>query len=178
MRGAVVLAAILPMALLGCGNNTRSTLPIACVQPTLVSQGADLTRYAQGAGRDLTAVEFDARLAGLNGSCAPGRGERSIVMSLTAEFSVERGPAATSRIVRLPWFVAVVDAQTETILNEVRFVDQMSFERNETRQTGASEPVQLVLPVGDGRRMQDYRIMVSFQLTPEELAENRRRGPR
>ena len=36
----------------------------------------------------------------------------------------------------------------------------------------------LSLPVGETRRVQDYRILVSFELTPDDLALNRRRGPR
>ena len=150
---------------------------MACPTPGILGDGADLTRHRPGPVQDLTSLEFDARLVGLNGSCRPGRGDRSIEMSLAPSFTVERGPAAEGRVVDLPWFVAVLGPGDE-VLSRQGFVDRIAFGRNETRGTGSGEPVSLSLPVGEGRRATEYRILVSFQLTPEDLALNRRRGPR
>ena len=38
----------------------------------------------------------------------------------------------------------------------------------------SGEPVDFRFPVGAGREASDYAIYVSFRLTPEELATNRR----
>ncbi len=176
MRVGVVLAAMAIASLAGCGSGP-ATLPVACPNPGILADGADLTRYRPGPIQDLTTLEFDARLAGLNGSCTAGRGNRSVEVSLTASFSVERGAAARGRVVELPWFVAVLSPDGQ-ILDKQGFVERVSFGRNETRTAGTSSPVTLSLPVGEERRAQDYRILVSFELTPEDLALNRRRGPR
>jgi hypothetical protein len=177
MRVRFVLAAVLAASLAGCGSSGPAPLPVACPNPGLLADGADLTRYRPGPVRDLTTLEFDARLAGINGSCRPGRGDRSIDITLTTSFSVERGAAAQGRTVDLPWFVAVVGPDEQVLSRQV-FVERVAFGRNETRTTGSSEPVNLSLPVGEDRRARDYRIFVSFELTPEDLALNRRRGPR
>ena len=176
MRERFVLAAMAAGALAGCG--APSTLPIACPTPGILAEGADLTRYRPGGTRDLTTLEWDARLAGLGGGCNPGRGNRSVDVTLAARFTVERGPGAEGRVVELPWFVAVVDRKTEAILSRQSFLERVGFARNETRTSGESEPVTVSLPVGEERRAQDYRILVSFQLSEEDLALNRRRGPR
>ena len=42
----------------------------------------------------------------------------------------------------------------------------------------ASEAVELVLPVSQARRATDYQVVVGFLLNEQELAANRRRGPR
>ncbi|TCZ64444.1 hypothetical protein [Roseicella aquatilis] len=173
-----VLAAAAPLVLAGCGNATNQRLPLACPKPGILAEGADLTRYRPGQVRDLTTLEWDARLAGVGGGCNPGSKNRSIDVQLSARFTVERGVRAEGRSVDLPWFVAVVDNTTEQVLSRKSFVDTVSFAPNEVRTTAESEPVKLSLPVGENRRGTDYRIYISFELTPEDLALNRRRGPR
>lgn len=184
MRVRVVLkASVLPLMVTlllgGCGAaGTGTRLPTACPTPGLLASGADLTRHRPGPVQDLTTLEYDAKLTGLGGSCSAGRDDRSIEMQLTASFSVERGAAAEGRTVDMPWFVAVIDRRDERILNRQVFVERAGFARNETRTSITSAPITLSLPVGEARRAADYRILVSFMLSEEDLALNRRRGPR
>jgi hypothetical protein len=153
-------------------------LPVACPRPGILADGADLTRWRPGPVRDLTTLVFDARLTGLSGSCRPGRRDRSLEVTLTPFFVVERGVADSgARGAELPWFVAVV-GPGEEVLQRRSFVERIAFNRGETRATAEGDPVRLSLPVGEDRRATDYRIFVSFELTPEEVAVNRRRGPR
>jgi len=177
MRLRLVLGVVLPALLSACGG-TPSRLPVACPTPGLLSDGADLTRYRPGPVRDLTTLDWDARLSGLNGGCDRGRNNQTIEMKLTVGFVVERGAGTEGRVVDLPWFVAVVDTRTDQVLTRRSFVERVSFARNETRISGQSEQVSLSLPVGETKRAQDYKILVSFELTADDLALNRRRGPR
>jgi hypothetical protein len=182
MRGGILVAALAAAALpaaLGACSGGEALAPIACPTPSIPSDAADLTRYRPGPVRDLTTLEFDAQMTGLQGGCRPGRDGRSIDLTLTLGFGVDRGAAAQGRAVELPWTVAVVDGRTEEPLGRPRrFVDTFVFAPNETRSAGSGQPVTISLPVGGERRAQDYRILVFFQLTEEELALNRRRGPR
>ena len=66
----------------------------------------------------------------------------------------------------------------EEILQRQSFVERLAFNRGETRATGEGGPIRLSLPVSEERRATDYRILVSFELTPDDVAVNRRRGPR
>lgn len=176
---AVALPALAALLLQGCGGaGTATRLPTACTMPGLLAEGADLTRYRPGPVQDLTTLEFDAKLTGLNGSCAAGRDDRSIEMQLTAGFSVERGAGSEGRSVEMPWFVAVLDRRNDRILSRQVFVERAGFARNETRASITSAPVSISLPVGEARQAGDYRILVSFLLSEEDLALNRRRGPR
>lgn len=181
MRVRLVLAAALAgltPAACGGGRDRGTALPVACPRPGILADGADLTRWRPGRVQDLTTLVFDARITGLNGSCRPGRGDRSLEVMLTPSFAVERGPAGSGeRAAELPWFVAVVGPGDE-ILQRQTFVERVPFNRGEPRTAGEAEPVRLSLPVGEERRATDYRILVSFALTAEELAANRRRGPR
>jgi hypothetical protein len=177
LAAAAALVALLPAGC-GSGGDRGPALPVACPRPGILADGADLTRWQPGPVRDLTTLIFDARLTGLNGSCRPGRRDRSLEVTLTATFAVERGAAGSgARVAELPWFIAVV-GPGEEILQRQSFVERLAFNRGETRAAGETEPVRLSLPVGEERRATDYRIFVSFELTPEDVAVNRRRGPR
>ncbi len=179
LRGRAAVAAM-PLLLAACGGGGGATAPIACPTPGILADASDLTRHAPGAAvRDLTTLDFDARLTGLEGGCELARRGRGIEMSLTARFTVDRGAAARSRTVEIPWSVAVLDARTNEPLGRPQgFLDRIEFGPNETRAAVASQPVSILLPVGPERGAMDYRVLVFFQLTPEELEMNRRRGPR
>ena len=175
--GAVGMAAAL-VAVAACSGGSGN-VPMACPTPSIPSDAADLTRYRPGVVHDLTTLVFDARMTGLQGGCRPARGGNALDMSLSANFAVERGAAAIGRTAELPWKIAVLDGRTDEPLGRPqRFLDQVVFGPNETRAEVTSQSVTITLPVSEQRRIQDYRILVFFQLTEEELALNRRRGPR
>jgi hypothetical protein len=173
-------AAVAALVAAACSGAGPGAAPIACPTPGILADAADLTRYAPGATvRDLTTLEFDARLTGLSGGCrVAGRG-RGVEMTLNAQFVVDRGPASFTRSLDLPWSIAVLDARTnEPIDRPQRLVDQIRFGPNETRAAVTSQGVSILLPVSENRRVNDYRVLVFLQLTEDELAVNRRRGPR
>lgn len=181
-KGRALLGAVaaLGLGLAACGDSSRPIAPIACPQPGIPADAADLTRYLQGAPvRDLTTLVFDARLTGLQGNCRPARRGEGLELSVTPRFTVDRGAAARGRTVDVPWSVAVLDRRTDEPLGPPRhFLDTIIFNPNETRTIVNGQSVQILLPVSEARGVQDYRILVYLQLAEDELALNRRRGPR
>nr|WP_314072445.1 hypothetical protein [uncultured Roseococcus sp.] len=150
---------------------------MSCPSLTLPADLADLTRYRPGSPPDLSSVVLDARVTGVDASCRRGRRDQSVDATISMRFQIDRGPAAPSRAVQLPWFIALLDADNN-VINRQSFVLPAQFGVNTTRAAVGSRPVEISFPVNQQRRAQDYRIMVGFQLTEEELAQNRRRGPR
>jgi hypothetical protein len=114
----------------------------------------------------------------IEGACVRGRRDRSVVARVAPRFSVERGPAAETRVVELPWYLAVIESGTDRIVSRATFRLPAAFPANTPRMDVRSSQIEIEFPVSEGRRVQDYRIMVGFMLTQEELALNRRRGPR
>lgn len=167
------------LALAAACSGSEDLAPIACPRPSIPADAADLTRHRPGPVRDLTTLEFDARLNGLSGGCRVGRRAESIDLQITPSFVVDRGPAAQGRAVEIPWTVAVLDeASNEPLGRPQRFRTTVVFGPNETRASVEGQSVTVSLPVTGGRRATDYRVLVFLQLTEEELAMNRRRGPR
>jgi hypothetical protein len=176
MRLGIILAAALTLA--GCGGTRIEDLLIACPELSLPADTADLTRYRPDGPPDLSAMIMDARVVAIEGSCVRGRRDRSVVARVAPRFSVERGPAAETRVVELPWYLAVIESGTDRIVSRATFRLPAAFPANTPRMDVRSSQIEIEFPVSEGRRVQDYRIMVGFMLTQEELALNRRRGPR
>ena len=169
---------VLPIVLAACGFDTRDLPPASCPRITILQEGADLTRFRPGAGQDLSAMVADARIAGLDARCAHGRGGRSVEVTVVVNFEVERGPASSGGAVVIPWTLAVTRADTEAPVERRRAEFGVSFPANVTRTRTSSNPINMTFPTTDGRRVTDYNVRVYFQLNEEELAYNRRRGPR
>ncbi len=175
MRGLIV-AGLGMLALAGC-SSTSNLPPTNCPRITILQDGADLTRFVPGSGQDLTVMVADARIRGLNARCDYGRGGRSVDAQLTVSFEVERGPAARGPV-SLPWFVIVTDAADENIIQRRAYEMVVAFPANVSRSTTTAPPVRMSFPISEGRRITDYNVRVAFQLDPDELAYNRRRGVR
>lgn len=178
MRLAYVAPLVLAaMGVAGCQPTRIDDLLVSCPSLTLPADLADLTRYREGASPDLSTVVLDARITAVDAQCRRGRRDQSVDATIALRFQLDRGPAAPTRAVQIPWFIALLD-KDNNIINRQGFLLPAQFGANTTRAAVGSQPVEISFPVGQERRAQDYRIMVGFQLTQDELALNRRRGPR
>jgi hypothetical protein len=74
----------------------------------------------------------------------------------------------------VPVFLAVTDG--DTILDKRIYPLHVVFPPNVDRLVLRSEEQSLVLPVSPGRSGAAYTILIGFQLTPDELEQNRRSG--
>lgn len=192
MRGRAWLVLGAGLALAACGGGDREaandpasrTNPLAaerapCPRIVILGDGADLTRFRPGGDRDLTAMVVDARIEGFNAQCDYASRDRSaLTVRVTPRFEAERGPAAEGRTADLPWFVALTDPGDAAVLDRQSFTARATFPPNVPRTAVIGQPTRMTVPLPAGARAQDYTIRLSFQLSPEELARNRARGPR
>ena len=167
---AVLLAAGLSLS--ACGSDER--FPPACPSLAILPDAADLTRYGPG-GQDITDLVVDARITAIPAKCQaeePGKVSANIRISMAAQ----RGPAATDRKVTLPYFVAVTEG--ERILDKQDYTLVVEFAANANQALPTTPEIDLILPVTKAKSAAAYGIFVGYTLTPEELAINRKRGPR
>lgn len=146
-----------------------------CPEVAILGDAADITRFGQRGGTDLTNVTLDGRIAAVNGRCDGSRAGLTIDLAMTIEF--ERGPAAQARSEIVPYFVAVTDLE-QNILSKQVFQARAEFPRGQNRVRLTEEGARMLLPVNANRPSWNYAILVGFQLDQGELAYNRRRGPR
>ena len=162
------------LALAGC-NSDPNRFPPTCPATAILADAADLTRF-DGRGQDLTDMVVDGKITGLAGRCRESGDGRSLQTTVTVSLDISRGPGARGRAEPVGYFVAVT--RGDTILDKRTFELRVAFPPNTDLVHVSGEPVQLALPTPAGVTGATYRILIGFQLSPAELALNRRRGVR
>ena len=159
--------------LAGCGPTLPKFAP-ACPQTGILRDGADLTQF-RGNGTDLTDMIVDGRITGLSGKCSlDDLTHLHTVISVGMDLT--RGPAAPGRQVGVTYFISV--SRGDTILDKKDYTFNVAFPANSERVRLTGDQIDLVLPVNDKLSGASYRVLVGFQLTPDQLAFNRKRGVR
>jgi hypothetical protein len=160
-------AMLLPVLAVGCTAPDKFAPP--CPTLVLLKEGADLKRF-NGAGRDVTDLAIDGRITKVDASCSRGD-RRTVRANVSVGMEIARGPNGP-RNVEVPYFVAV--AEGDRILDRQEFAVRGTFPPNVDRTGVMGQDVVLNLPITETKNATAYRIFVSFALTPDELATNRR----
>lgn len=173
LRAAGMLRLSMPLLgaalLAGCGEKVEKFAP-ACPALKLLPDAAEVIRN-RGQGTDVTDLMVRARIIEVPATCKDG-GRSTVAAQIKVGFEVTRGPAAPDRQVTLPYLVSVMLG--ERILDQKPFAVTAAFPPNVDQVNVSGEAVELSFPVAPNRAASDYTIYVSFRLTPEELARNRR----
>jgi hypothetical protein len=146
----------------------------ACPRAAIVGELAELQRYREGPGRDLTDVAVSAQIAGIDGDCTLGRNEVEVTMKVA--IVGDRGPGLQGDAAEVEYFVAITAPdETQPRAKQV-FRTLLDFRGGRPR-TGSSEELVEKIPLPGAREKgaAGWSILVGFQLTPEELEVNRRR---
>jgi hypothetical protein len=167
--GAPALAvALVCVGTLGACSSSKEAGP-PCPRVAVVPELGRTTIYRDGPARDLTDVRYNAEITDARGSCRYDR--TGVGVDMTVDIVGERGPAADGDGTDVQYFVAITDPQRNILAKEV-FPTRIPFRPNE-RRAGIREEIEERIPLPPGAVGADYRIMLGFQLSPEEAARNR-----
>ncbi len=163
-----LLAAFL---LAGCTAFEKKT-PKPCPGALALAQTATITQFRDGPGRDLVDVAWQGDIRDLRWGC------RYIEQQLTADVIVDivatRGPAGRLDAgTSLPFFVAVTRSADGSVVAKQIFDSAIEVPRGR-RRGGVREEIRQVIQLAPDEEGSAYQIVVGFQLTPEQLAFNRR----
>jgi hypothetical protein len=176
LRSAVSLfVPVLLLPLIGCGGPGRNQFAPICPTARLVPELADLTRYkGLGQSRDLTDLILQARVVSVQGKCQAGEIKSLLPAVVQISISVQRGPAMKGRDADVAVFLAV--AEGENVRDKKVYPVHVQFPPNVDRLLISSGDIDLDLPVSKEKSGASYGIIAGFQLSPDELAVNRRAG--
>lgn len=174
MGRAVALAAVVGIALPACSS--KQPPPGPCPRALILADADSLTRFREGAGRDLIDVDFNARFANVVSECEYDVDKTKagkMTVRVTSAFAVERGPSNRTRKASLNYFVTLTDDRREPVAKS-EFAVGVEFPPNVTRQVLADTPIELKVPIRAGQSGRNFTVYVGFQLTEAELDHNRR----
>ena len=162
-------AGIMALALAACSAPNVGSIP-PCPNVVIVDDIAQVTKFLDGPGRDLTDVVLEVRIASFDGTCvtdpdAGPAGEVSVDLILIVEAT--RGPANADRRGQYDFFIAIAEAEGDIVAKRV-FPGEIVFEGNRNR-VAAQEELTQMIPLRPGENGSDYDILIGFQLSDEEL---------
>lgn len=162
--------------LASCSGPDVNTFAPACPRAAILADAADVMRYRDGGGRDLTDLVLAGHILGVSGKCSPGDSSRQLATSLQVNFELTRGPAMREREVDVTIFVAV--SEGDDILDKKLFPVHAVFPSNIDTVRLTTDAIPLELPISKDKSGAAYALTVGFQLTPDELDQNRSRAAR
>jgi hypothetical protein len=166
---------LLLMGLAGCGgDNAAQTAALKCPHIEIPKELSiyDLTRNGSTNPRDLI---VESKISNYYGGC--NYGDKDVTVGVDIEFTSVRGPAAGLQTsVPANYFVAVTDAQGKVLDKAVFTVNLPVPKEGITPRETTREPLEQVIPLSNLASGSSYKIVVGFQLSPQQLEFNRHRG--
>jgi len=176
-RAVALVGALLVLA--AACTTPEQDLPPPCPKASIVEEASRLVRYKEGPGRDLIDIDFQGEIVSLKGECVTKYDEdtdlETVDMTVEMDFRLSRGAANRSRQAAFEYFVAIMDSDGE-VMEKQTFAFATEFTANRTTVIDNDKPIELHIPVARDKYGEDYFVYTGFQLSREELEDNRRRS--
>ena len=162
------LALLIAAAVAACSGDDEKR---ACPTAHFVGGLDHMTILVDDDAAESSRVAWAARMSGLAATCDFG----DLGVESSVEFIVlaERDAAGSASVAAPVFFVAVADASGKVLAKEI-YNSGISL-AGELVRARHSEAVDAFIPLVAERDSGQYRILVGFQLTPEQLEFNRQR---
>ncbi len=165
--GAVIPAVALLALLAGCNNRLVPPCPGVRVD----SATASLTKFRDGPGRDITDIEYEARIAGFKGECVQDSEEVEVIFDV--DFALAGGPASKAGSVTLYYFVAIPQFFPSESGKKVMEIRHALPGRAAVPARFTEKNVRVRIPLKKDQPAASFDVYVGFQLTPEQVDHNR-----
>ncbi len=158
-HAALLLPAATLLALSACSS--PPPLTTNCPNVAVLEQGSSLTEFLPGR-QDIAAQITHA------GSCQLDKKGNLLTVKFQAGFAATNGPANTSSTLVLPYLVS--ESQGDVIIGVTENSIPLKFNGNQSVAQASTKPITLHFPNSPDTAATD--VLVSFHLTPDQLAYN------
>lgn len=171
---AVATMAFAGLALAGCSGlgltpPSPQEAALACPRVAIVRDLQEVTQFRPGAGRDVSDAVSRAALLDYAGNCEYTSDGVTVNLKLT--LLAERGPALQGTEASYRYFVAVARPGEEVPVAKTEFDVAIGFPAGQTR-VMREEELTPKIPLPKDSNAKEWRILVGFQLTPDQLEYN------
>ena len=156
----------------GCGNIFNRAPAPKCPPILILKDAGSLTRYAPGTSKDITDVLFQAKIVDFRGICDYNKERTRVEIDLNLAFDLLRGPANRDRKASFEYFVAIPRFHPAPQGRNTFSIDA-AFDGQATR-ARSTDRIELEIPIDPKLDRETYAIYLGFQLTRQELDDNRR----
>jgi hypothetical protein len=158
--------------LAGCASDKDALpKPTRCPQTAIIRDLSLLEDYGADTPDDSTRVAT-ARLQKVEGGCSYDK--KGVAVNFTVSLLTTKGPRLGGNQTSFPFFVAVVDQNDQPVTKEL-MTSSITFKDGE-RSIQKTEELRVRIP-GSPQQVQDYRVLLGFQLTEEQLKLVRQNRP-
>lgn len=166
----LALGLALALGLSGC-SAFQAPDPRTCPPVRFDAATATFATYGPG-GKDITDLVLSGRITGYEGTCTYRDDGVTVDMYLT--FALDLGPAARSREARFQYFVALPDLYPAPQAKRV-FDASLTVPDGLARVRYRDEEISLFIPLAEGESAAALPVYVGFQVSADQLDDNRRR---
>jgi hypothetical protein len=168
-----VMAVALGISLLGgCTTDTEKGL---CPSAAVLAPTASLTVFRTGAPADPSGELYTLWMTNVSALCDFEKEGKTTNSHLDISFHATRAPSTEAVNYRVPYYVAVTQGGSR-ILTKKFFLAQVSFEAGATTVDFHQSVDDIGIKVGKGLKIGSYEVLTGIQLTPEQLAYNKKTG--
>lgn len=175
------VALALPLLLAACSGSEGPEVLRSCPGLVGVDEAMRQTHFV-GGGRDLTDVDFTARVEDVRYGCIYEQEDEAtnVRTELLVQILAARGPANRDGVAQVSYFIALGYTGGEgapEILARESYEATARFEGNRNTVL-MNDELSITFPLPAGRRGDDYGIFVGLVLDEDEVAYNRRQAVR
>ncbi len=162
-------ALFLPLAtLLGLSAcSPPPPLTTNCPNVAVLEQGSTMTEFLPGR-QDVAAEITHAQITGVAGTCQLDKKGNLLTVKFQAGFIATNGPANTRSTLIFPYLIS--ESQGDVIIGVQDDSIPLKFDGNQSAAQASTKPIILHFPNSPDTAATD--ILVSFHLTPDQLAYN------
>ena len=168
---ALAVLSLSAAALAACVDNQLPPCPSVRVDSTT----ARLTQFKEGAGRDITDVEYQAEVVAYEGVCEFS--EKGVEVKMDLDFAIATGAAVKKGPASLYYFVAVPQLFPDPVGKRVFQLRHDLPATPGVREKVRENDLRIFIPLKKDEPAASYDVYVGLQLTNEQLDYNRTPKP-
>lgn len=166
-----IIMPLMALAVLGGCSSFKKTPP-PCPRISILADAAEMTKFRENGGRDLTDVELMAEIQSYRGYCTYDLESEQMTVTLQVGLNAKRGPAIEGNSSSLSYFVAMPvfypkDEAKRVVPMKIDFPEGVSGIQV------TDDELFITFPLHDFDKIDAYEIFLGLQLDRDQLDYNR-----